>query len=40
VFIYGPGVETMAHKPNENVEISKYLEAIEFYKKVAVGYLK
>jgi len=40
VLIYGPGVETMAHKPNEHVEISKYLEAIKFYKKVALEYLK
>ena len=39
VLIYGPGNETMAHKPNEYVEVSKYVDSIKFYKEVALRYL-
>lgn len=39
VLFYGPGNETMAHKPNEYVETSKYLDSIKFYKEVAMRYL-
>ena len=39
VLIYGPGNETMAHKPNEYVEVSKYIDSIRFYKEVALRYL-
>ena len=39
VIFYGPGNETMAHKPNEYVETSKYLDSITFYKEVALRYL-
>jgi succinyl-diaminopimelate desuccinylase len=38
VVIYGPGKETNAHQPNEYVEISKYLDAIKFYKEMALRY--
>lgn len=40
LFIYGPGEETMAHQPNEYVEINKYIDAIKFYKEMALQYLK
>jgi succinyl-diaminopimelate desuccinylase len=36
VIIYGPGDEKMAHQPDEFVEISKYLDAIKFYKAFAL----
>jgi len=39
VLIYGPGNETMAHKPNEYVEVSQYIDSIKFYKEVALRYL-
>lgn len=39
VLIYGPGNETMAHKPNEYVEVSKYVDSIKFYQEVALRYL-
>lgn len=39
VLFYGPGNETMAHKPNEYVEINKYLDSIKFYKEVILRYL-
>lgn len=39
ILIYGPGDETMAHKPNEYVEVSKYIDSIKFYKEVALRYL-
>lgn len=39
VIIYGPGKETMAHQPNEYVEISKYIDSIKFYKEFALRYL-
>ncbi|KAA8670346.1 ArgE/DapE family deacylase [Clostridium sp. HV4-5-A1G] len=40
LFIYGPGEESIAHQANEYIEISKYLDAIKFYKKIALRYLK
>lgn len=39
VLIYGPGKGTMAHQPNEYVEISKFIDSIKFYKEMAVRYL-
>lgn len=39
VVVYGPGDEKLAHQPNEYVEISKYLEAVRFYKQLALRYL-
>lgn len=39
VLIYGPGNETMAHKPDEYVEVRKYVESIKFYEEVALRYL-
>jgi succinyl-diaminopimelate desuccinylase len=39
VIIYGPGDEKLAHQPNEYVEIHKYLEAIQFYKELAIRFL-
>ncbi|AYD39682.1 M20 family peptidase [Clostridium fermenticellae] len=40
VLFYGPGNETMAHKPDEYVEIDKYLDSIKFYRELAVRYLR
>lgn len=39
VIIYGPGEANLAHQPNEYVEVSKYLDAITFYKELAFSYL-
>jgi succinyl-diaminopimelate desuccinylase len=39
VIIYGPGPETLAHQPNEYVETTKYLEAIQFYRELALRHL-
>jgi succinyl-diaminopimelate desuccinylase len=39
VIIYGPGDETLAHQPNEYVEIHKYLDSIRFYKELAIRFL-
>ncbi len=39
VIIYGPGDEALAHQPNEYVEVAKYLDAITFYKELALRYL-
>ncbi|RST76504.1 M20 family peptidase [Siminovitchia acidinfaciens] len=36
--IYGPGDESLAHQPNEFVNIQAYLRSIEFYKELAVTY--
>ncbi|VEF47171.1 acetylornithine deacetylase or succinyl-diaminopimelate desuccinylase [Bacillus freudenreichii] len=36
--IYGPGDESLAHQPNEFVNIQAYLRSIEFYKELAVAY--
>ncbi|WAG68001.1 ArgE/DapE family deacylase [Clostridium estertheticum] len=40
VIICGPGEETQAHKPNEYVKISKYIDSIKLYKEIALRYLK
>ncbi len=40
VIICGPGEETQAHKPNEYVETSKYIDSIRLYKEIALRYLK
>lgn len=34
-FIFGPGIETQAHKPNEFVQVDDYLASVEFYKEFA-----
>lgn len=39
VLIYGPGEPTMAHQPDEWIEIDKYLAAIRYYIALAVEYL-
>jgi succinyl-diaminopimelate desuccinylase len=32
--IYGPGDESLAHQPNEWVDLQAYLDSIEFYRKL------
>ncbi|BCJ85956.1 M20 family metallopeptidase [Effusibacillus dendaii] len=39
VIVYGPGDEKMAHQPDEFVETAKYLDAIQFYKALALRFL-
>lgn len=39
VLIYGPGEPTMAHQPDEWIEIDKYLESIRYYIALAIEYL-
>ena len=39
VLIYGPGEPTIAHQPDEWVDITKYLEAIQYYIALALIYL-
>jgi succinyl-diaminopimelate desuccinylase len=39
VIIYGPGDEKIAHQPDEYIETARYLEAIRFYKELAIRYL-
>jgi succinyl-diaminopimelate desuccinylase len=39
VIVYGPGDEKLAHQPNEYVEIAKYMEAVRFYRELALRYL-
>lgn len=39
VVICGPGEETEAHKPDESVAISQYLDSIRFYREMALRYL-
>ena len=39
VLIYGPGNPEIAHQPDEWVDISKYIESIQFYMALAVKYL-
>ena len=36
--IYGPGIETLAHQPNEYVEVEAFEESIEFYKDLIKKY--
>ena len=31
MIIYGPGAESQAHQPNENLSVDKFFESIEFY---------
>lgn len=38
-FIYGPGEPTMAHQPDEWVEVDKYLASIRFFIAMAIEYL-
>ncbi|RWR05898.1 M20 family metallopeptidase [Siminovitchia fortis] len=38
--IYGPGDESLAHQPNEYVDIQAYLRSINFYKELAVKFSK
>lgn len=40
VAIYGPGILSVIHKPNEYVEVDTYLEFIETYKRVIAAYMK
>ncbi len=39
MFIFGPGKSELAHQPNEYVEISKLVEAAQFYAAFAAEYL-
>ena len=39
IVILGPGKTKLAHQPDENVEIEKYLEAIDIYKSIAKEFL-
>lgn len=36
--IYGPGIEMLAHQPNEYVEVEAFESSIEFYKKLIKKY--
>lgn len=38
-FILGPGIPTLAHQPNEYVEIDKFIESIRYYIALAIDYL-
>jgi succinyl-diaminopimelate desuccinylase len=38
-FILGPGKPTLAHQPNEYVEIDKFIESIRYYMALAIDYL-
>lgn len=38
--IYGPGDETLAHQPNEYVDINAYLRSIAFYRDLALRFFK
>ncbi|WP_343216244.1 ArgE/DapE family deacylase [Clostridium frigoris] len=40
VIVCGPGEETQAHKPNEYVVTSKYIDSIRLYKEIALRHLK
>jgi len=40
VIICGPGEETQAHKPDEYLKTSKYIDSIKLYKEIALRYLK
>lgn len=39
IIILGPGETKLAHQPDENVEIDKYLESIEIYKSIIRDFL-
>ena len=36
--IYGPGIETLAHQPNEYVEVEAFEKSVEFYKELIKKY--
>jgi succinyl-diaminopimelate desuccinylase len=38
-FIFGPGIPTLDHQPNEYVEIDKFIESIRYYMALAIDYL-
>lgn len=40
VLIYGPGEPSMAHQPDEWVEVEKYLDSIRYYIALALAYLR
>ncbi|KMY52210.1 succinyl-diaminopimelate desuccinylase [Peribacillus loiseleuriae] len=40
ILICGPGEPTVAHQPDEWVDIQKYLDSIRFYISLAINYLK
>ncbi|MFD1707852.1 M20 family metallopeptidase [Siminovitchia sediminis] len=40
IIIYGPGDENLAHQPDEHVSINKYMEAINYYAKLAERYFQ
>ncbi|MGG1663983.1 M20 family metallopeptidase [Brevibacillus sp. NRS-1366] len=39
ILIYGPGEPTLAHQPDEWIEIDRYLDSIRFYLTLAAAYL-
>jgi len=39
VLIYGPGEPSMAHQPDEWVDVTKYLDSIRYYIALALAYL-
>lgn len=38
-FIFGPGIASLAHQPNEYVEIDKFVESIRYFMALAIDYL-
>nr|WP_263324925.1 M20 family metallopeptidase [Neobacillus sp. Marseille-Q6967] len=38
-FIFGPGIASLAHQPNEYVEIDKFVESIRYFMALAIEYL-
>ncbi|MDN3016089.1 M20 family metallopeptidase [Paenibacillus sp. BSR1-1] len=38
--IFGPGKPTLAHQPNEYVEIDKFIESIRYFMALAIDYLE
>ncbi|MBU8880440.1 M20 family metallopeptidase [Bacillus sp. FJAT-29790] len=40
ILICGPGEPTVAHQPDEWVDVQKYLDSIRFYISLAISYLK
>ncbi|MGD0622635.1 MAG: M20/M25/M40 family metallo-hydrolase [Thermacetogeniaceae bacterium] len=39
VLIYGPGDDSLAHQPDEYVDVDKHLTAVRFYAEFATRYI-